>query len=334
MPLSISEVEPGMDGTVSGSFPSVTASALCGGAEPMAPEPHAELRAADLLAWRRSLIKEAGGAAADLDWLLDLAGGLPWPELQALHLHPQRRVSLSVSLKRLEELWRRHRRTAEPLQYLVGRCPWRDLELRVGPEVLIPRQETEQLVELALAMAPKKRDLRWADLGTGSGAMAVALAMALPGSPGLAVDASPAALQLAATNCRAAAVTERVLLLQSDWWEALSPWWGELDLVVANPPYIPTATLHALDPVVRDHEPWLALDGGSDGLNSLRVISAGAARALAPGGRLLVEHHHDQSEAVLALFRASGLEQVEAHHDLEGVKRFASGLRPPTDGSR
>jgi release factor glutamine methyltransferase len=295
------------------------------------------LPASDLLAWRRELLASTGGARADLDWLLDLGGGLHWPELQALHLHPHRMVWLLQPLARLEDLWRRHRRTAEPLQYLVGRCPWRDLELQVGPGVLIPRQETELLVDLAVALAPPTSGgdgLRWADLGTGCGALAVALARALPAGRGVAADASDEALTFAALNRAAAGVEERFTLMRSDWWQALKPWWGELDLVVANPPYIPTITMEDLEPVVRDHEPRRALDGGSDGLMALRTICAGADQALAPGGVLLLEHHHDQSQSVGLLLEMAGLEDVRAHRDLEGVLRFASGRQPVGGGAR
>jgi release factor glutamine methyltransferase len=297
----------------------------------------AVLPSSDLLAWRRELLANTGGARADLDWLLDLGGGLRWPELQALHLHPHRMVWLLQPLARLEELWRQHRRTAEPLQYLVGRCPWRDLELQVGPGVLIPRQETELLVDLALALAPQTSGgggLLWADLGTGCGALAVALARALPAGRGLAVDASDEALTFAALNRAAAGVEERFTLMRSDWWEALKPWWGELDLVVANPPYIPSNIVEALEAVVRDHEPRRALDGGSDGLVALRTICAGAAQALAPGGVLLLEHHHDQSQSVGLLLEMAGMEEVQAHRDLEGVRRFASGRRRSGGGTR
>ena len=297
----------------------------------------AALPASSLLAWRRALLASTGGTSADLDWLLDLGGGVRWPELQALHLHPERMVRLAQPLARLEELWRRHRRTAEPLQYLVGRCPWRDLELQVGPGVLIPRQETELLVDLALALVPPTSGgvgLLWADLGTGCGPLAVALARALPAGRGLAVDASDEALTFAALNRAAAGVEERFTLMRSDWWEALKPWWGELELVVANPPYIPSITVEGLEPVVRDHEPRSALDGGSDGLAALRTITAGASQALAPGGVLLLEHHHDQSQSVGLLLELAGLVEVQAHRDLEGVRRFASGRRTVGGGTR
>ena len=274
------------------------------------------------LAWRRRQLA-LGGSPAAFDWLVDLAGGLSWQRQQQLRLHPQQPVRLTCALPRLEALWRRHLETAEPLQYLVGRCPWRDLELAVAPGVLIPRQETELLVELALALAPAS-PARWADLGTGSGCLALALALAWPLSRGMAVDRSPAALQQAVHNLEQGGVSERVQVRQGSWWQPLRPWWGALELVVSNPPYIPTAVWAGLDPVVREHEPALALDGGVDGLDALRTIVEGAAVALAPGGLLLLEHHYDQSDAVMALLTEAGLKQVQHHADLEGQRRFAS----------
>jgi release factor glutamine methyltransferase len=288
------------------------------------------IAAAELLAWRRRLLA-AGDGGPELDWLLEFAGGLSREARRQLQLQPQQPVQLRASLAVLEQLWWRHRHGAEPLQYLVGCCPWRDLDLAVAPGVLIPRQETELLVDLALQRLPSVPEpaLHWADLGTGSGCLAVALARALPAARGFAVDLSPVALAQAAANLErwGAPAGNRLSLLCSDWWTALEPWWGQLHLVVSNPPYIPTPLLSGLDPVVRDHEPTLALDGGPDGLAAIRAILALAPRALAPGGVLLLEHHHDHSQAVLALLAAAGLEQGCAHQDLEGVWRFASAVR-------
>ena len=284
--------------------------------------------AALLLRWRRRMLA-MGGSPAAFDWLLDLGGGLRWSRLQALWSHPETKVRLTCSLEVLEALWRRHLDNHEPLQYLVGRCPWRDLELPVGPGVLIPRQETELLVDLALSLVPSDRTgLLWADLGTGSGCLAIALARSLPASRGFAVDASAEALAQAAANLERWQLRQRVTLLAGNWWQGLEPQWGRLDLVVANPPYIPSATLAGLDPVVRDHEPHLALDGGPDGLAAIRGLAAGAGRALAPAGLLLLEHHHDQSAAVGRLLVAAGLERPGVHTDLEGRERFASAWRP------
>ncbi|CAK6700922.1 peptide chain release factor N(5)-glutamine methyltransferase [Synechococcus sp. CBW1107] len=295
----------------------------------MAPSNPLRVSATALLEWRRRCLGQ-GGHAADLDWLLDLAGGVAWSELQALRLHPDRQLTLSLSLEDLAGLWNQHLATAVPLQYLVGLCPWRDLQLQVAPGVLIPRQETELLVELALALSPPTdSSLLWADLGTGSGCLALALARAWPASLGLAVDLSAEALAIARSNWQLGGVQEQITPLQGHWWEPLRPWWGRLDLVVANPPYIPSAVVDTLDPVVRDHEPRLALDGGVDGLAALRCIAANAAEALAPGGLLLLEHHHDQSAAVLALLVAAALQDVEAAADLEGNLRFALARRAP-----
>lgn len=284
-----------------------------------------------LFRWRRRLLSE-GGNPADLDWLLDQSAGLAWSALQALWLHPGRLVVLRVPLVEIERLWWRHRRDHIPLQYLVGACPWRDLEIQVSPNVLIPRQETELLPDLALEAAsrlPAGRLRRWADLGTGSGCLSLALARLFPDSRGHAVDCSPDALAQARLNLRLGLVLDRVALHLGSWWGALRPWWGRLELVVSNPPYIPTAEIQRLDPVVRLHEPWLALDGGVDGLGAIRAIALEAPRALAPGGWLLLEHHHDQAEAVRFLLQSSGLMDVESRHDLEGHRRFVQARRPP-----
>lgn len=279
-----------------------------------------------LLGWRRRQLA-LGGRAVDLDWLLDLVGGLRWVDLQRLRLVPQRVVELQCPLPSLEALWRRHLECQVPLQYLAGCCPWRDLTLAVAPGVLIPRADTELLVELAEQLVDRPPAV-WADLGTGSGCVAIALARLWPHSDGAAVDLSPAALRQARANVEGAGVGDRLALELGNWWQPLQTLWGRLELVVANPPYIPTAVWSGLDPVVRDHEPALALDGGPDGLVALRAIVAGAGEALAPGGRLVLEHHHDQSQAVTALLAAAGLEQVQAHGDLQGVRRFASACNP------
>jgi release factor glutamine methyltransferase len=283
----------------------------------------AQLTGVELLAWRRRQLG-LGGHAADLDWLLDLAGGVGWQRLQALRLQPGQALQLQRPLADLEALWARHLVTQEPLQYLVGRCPWRDLELAVAPGVLIPRAETELLVELARQCCPDQPPRNWADLGTGSSCLAVALARLWPSSRGVAVDLSPQALALAGVNLAAQGLLDRVTLLHGSWWEPLAHQAGRLDLVVANPPYIPTAVWRDLEPVVRDHEPVLALDGGADGLDAVCLIAAGAAQHLAPGGWLLLEHHHDQSPAVLALLEEALLVDACAHPDLEGTLRFAA----------
>ena len=288
----------------------------------------------ELLAWRRRQLHR-GGRAADLDWLLAMEGNLSWAELQRLRIMPESTAALDSTLLDLESLWSRHLRNHIPLQHLVGRCPWRDFDLQISPAALIPRQETELLIDFALDCLQDHDEGGcistglWADLGTGSGALAVALARALPEWHGHAVDASTAALALARINLNNLTKSGIWQLHQGSWWDPLAPWWGQFDLVVANPPYIPSQIVEALDPLVRDHEPRLALCGGEDGLESCRTIVERAPLALSPGGWLLLEHHHDQSDQVLGLMGSVGLVSCQPRSDLRGVKRFAIGRRSP-----
>ncbi|CAK27327.1 Protoporphyrinogen oxidase [Synechococcus sp. RCC307] len=284
------------------------------------------LSGSELQLWRREQLLGQQEQAAALDWLLELEAGLRWRELQASYLHPEAPVQLDCSLQRLEQIWQQHCQQQVPLQHLVGRCPWRDFELEVSPAVLIPRQETELLVELAMGcFEASDAPQRWADLGTGSGCLAVALARHWPSSCGWAVDCSREALAVARRNAAALGLLQSAALQWCEglWWQPLQPLAGQLDLVVSNPPYIPSAVVDGLEPVVRDHEPRLALDGGSDGLDALRLIIEAAPQMLAPGGWLVLEHHHDQAAAVAELLGAAGLQERRQERDLEGQMRFA-----------
>ena len=280
----------------------------------------------DLLAWRRRQLRR-GGRSVDLDWLLDLGGGVSWSELQRLLLDAEKVVAIDQPLEALEKLWVLHLEQSMPLQHLVGVCPWRDVLLEVSSAALIPRQETELLVELALAFAEGQSPRCWADLGTGSGAVAVSLCRAWPEAEGHAVDLSVDALALAEKNLKALAPQQSCRLHHGSWWVPLRAFWGQLEIVVSNPPYIPRPLIEMLDPVVRDHEPLSALVGGEDGLEAIRSLLMDAPCALAPGGVLFLEHHHDQSESVQDLMREAGLVNVSAANDLEGVARFAQGQR-------
>ena len=280
----------------------------------------------ELHIWRRQQLQINPGAASGLDWLLEMEGKVPWRALQASRLHPEQPLTIAQPLLQLANIWCQHIQQQKPLQYLVGRCPWRDLELQVDSTVLIPRQETELLVELALCVESELGETGltpWADLGCGSGCIAIALARAWPQSQGWAVDISASALKLASINATIHGVAKSINWLQGNWAEPLQFQAGKWQLLISNPPYIPSAVVNQLEPLVRNNEPRLALDGGDDGLDSIKSICKLAPMLLAPGGWLLLEHHHDQSEAVLKLLRHAGLELVEAKSDLEGTLRFA-----------
>ena len=223
------------------------------------------------------------------------------------------------------------RKGGEPVAYLVGHREFYGREFAVSPAVLIPRPETEMLVDLALAQevgvgATAKCTATGAtsilDLGTGSGCIAVTLALEIRQAEVTAVDASAAALSVARENAERLGATLR--LQQSNWFDQLA---GEtFDLIVANPPYIATTDPHLCAGDLR-HEPEPALAGGADGLDAIRQIVAGAPRHLRPRGRLWLEHGYDQAAAVHELLAAAGFDDIQQHRDVAGIVRVSGGRR-------
>ena len=238
-----------------------------------------------------------------------------------LMAHPERPLA-SGQLGRYKTLVNR-RSSSYPLPYLTGSIEFYGLEFEVTPEVLIPRPETETLVELALARQPRSV----VDVGTGSGCIAVSLAVHLPEAVVYAIEISPAALAVARRNAERHGVSERVRLMVGD---VLSPRPGLVDLIVSNPPYVPTGECALLPASIRDYEPQLALDGGPDGLAIVRRLLAQAPAVLrepdsstgVPGGGLLIEIGADQGKAARRLARANFPQaSVEVHPDLAGRDR-------------
>lgn len=229
---------------------------------------------------------------------------------------------------RFRELARR-RREGEPLAYLLGFREFHGLRLRVSPAVLIPRADTELLVDLAIRLAPP--DGRMLDLGTGSGAIAVAVAAARPDLRIVATDLSQGALAIAAGNAEACLDAGRpggpLRWLAGSWWAALPAGEPPFDLIASNPPYIAEGDPHLARGDLR-HEPAQALASGADGLAAIREIAAGARDRLAPGGWLLVEHGFEQGPAARALFEAAGLGRVASHRDAEARERVTAGRCP------
>jgi release factor glutamine methyltransferase len=216
----------------------------------------------------------------------------------------------------------------EPLQHLLGFEDFCGLRLQVTPDVLIPRPETEGLVRWAVdLLSPRERPVV-ADIGTGSGAIACALATALPGAEVLAIERSLAALVVAAHNVRALGLGGRVRLMAGDLLAPLGSLPGSLDMVVANPPYLPSALIGSLPREVSAFEPRLALDGGADGLQVLRRIIAGAPAVLASDGWLVMEIGEEQAGALASLMAAEGFIEIAARRDLRDVERYIAGRWP------
>lgn len=226
----------------------------------------------------------------------------------------------SEEVQRFEELARR-RRNGEPLAYLVGTREFYGLVLEVSPAVLIPRPETELLVELALQRVPEHQAADILDLGTGSGAIALAVAARRPRACVLAVDVSADALEIAARNCRRHGLT-RVELRQGNWFAAVGD--RRFDLIVSNPPYVAEGDGHLAEGDLR-FEPKLALVGGADGLHAIRRIVREAPAHLKPDGWLLLEHGYDQGAAVRALLVAAGFSPLVQEADLAGYVRVTGG---------
>lgn len=265
------------------------------------------------------------------------AAALPAPEARMLlrHVLDVPRVWLithdtddvpAAQAERFRALCAR-RRAGEPMAYLVGHREFMGHDFNVAPGVLIPRPDTELLVETAIAELARHAAPRALDLGTGSGAIAVSVALACPHAQVLATDRSAEALEVARQN--AARLRARVAFCQGDWYDALPGGLdgaaGVFDLIVSNPPYIAASDPHLALGDLR-FEPVQALTDGADGLGALRTIIAGAPRRLRSGGVLWVEHGWDQAEAVRALLRAGGFRNVESRRDLAGIERISGGL--------
>lgn len=232
------------------------------------------------------------------------------------------RVLTGPEAERLARLLRR-RIEGEPIAYITGEREFYGLPFHVTPDVLIPRPETELLVELALERLPANGSLL--DMGTGSGAIAVTIAHERPDATVTALDVSEAALTIARENAsRNLAPNARIAFVQSDWYSALDEH-ENFDLIVANPPYIAAGDEHLAQGDLR-FEPPHALTDHADGLSALRTIAGGAAMRLRPGGWLLMEHGYDQADAVRDILIGYGCRSVQSWRDLAGIERVTGGV--------
>ncbi|TSJ60639.1 peptide chain release factor N(5)-glutamine methyltransferase [Starkeya sp. 3C] len=249
----------------------------------------------------RALLR-AGLGLSDVDLLARADAAVPEAEAHRLRALAARRAA------------------GEPLARLVGRREFWSLDFALAPETLVPRPETETLVEAALAVFPDRAaPLAILDLGTGSGALLAALLSEYPAAFGIGVDLSPGAARQARANLESLGLGARAAILVGAWADALA---GRFDLVVSNPPYIPTMDIAVLDREVREHDPLLALDGGPKGLDAYRAIARALPGLLRPGGRAVLELGIGQEGDVAALLTAAGLApDGPARRDLAGIAR-------------
>lgn len=280
---------------------------------------------------RRALtarFKSAGIDSAELDARM-LVGAVLGLDLTGM-ITQAGRVLTSGEAFGLEDFARR-RLGGEPVARILGHKEFWGLSLQLSPATLVPRPDTETVVELALEMLRSRgtanRPLRIADLGTGSGAILLALLSELPEARGFGTDISEAALQTARDNAARAGLADRSTFIACDYATGLS---GPFDLIVSNPPYIRSADIDGLAAEVRDHDPIPALDGGADGLDAYLALIPQAAGLLAPGGVLVVEAGEGQSGPIRGLMTAAGLAPAGAPKaDLAGIQRAVAGRKLP-----
>lgn len=273
----------------------------------------------DRPALEAALCLDPASARIELQMLLQRVLDVPRAYLLA---HPERVLNKAERLAYDESLQRRLR--GEPIAHILGEREFFGLNLHVTPATLIPRPETELLVELALQLMPQGRPCRLLDLGTGSGAIALSIAHARPDAEVVAVEASTAALVVAQGNAQRLGVAN-ARFIQSNWFSALDA--GRFDLIVSNPPYIAADDAHLAQGDVR-FEPMSALASGVDGLDDIRRIIHDAPKHLAANGWLLLEHGYDQAESVRALLHANGFDEVFSEKDIAGIERASGGRIP------
>ena len=244
----------------------------------MADKQQLQVSGLQLSKWRDDAVGAAISAdvsQAEVDWLLQEIAGLEPLALRTGSFQERSEIQLKLSLQELSVLWQQRLYERLPVQYITKVTPWRHFNITVSPNVLIPRPETETLIDLVIAQETDNPIIgqgNWADLGTGSGILALGLCNAFSQAKIHAVDSSLEALSIAKINADNYGFSDRIEFYQGSWWEPLDFLKGEFSGMVSNPPYIPTSTLPELQPEVYKHEPHLALDGGNDGKTCIRHL--------------------------------------------------------------
>jgi release factor glutamine methyltransferase len=274
-----------------------------------------EERASDLLRSAKQALERQGHATPALDarLLLQAAAGLT---REALIADPDRPVAADAAARYRAFIDRRL--TGEPVSRILGVREFYGRVFTVTPATLDPRPDTETLIEAALSFMPAERSCRLIDLGTGTGAIALTLLAERPLAEAVLTDISTQALAVARANAESLGIVARASFVETNWFADVT---GRFDLILSNPPYIPTAILPTLEPDVRDFDPRSALDGGPDGLEPYREIAARAPFFLAPQGRVIVEIGEGQALEIEDIFKASGLVPAARWKDLAGHVR-------------
>ena len=279
----------------------------------------------EFLYWKKKQLSK-GGDQQSFALLIDCIGGISSSDLNLISINPEGNLYLKQNLEFLESIWNEHLLKSCPIQYLCEITFWRDLKLKVSNKVLIPRPETELIVDIVCNLFRKKSEkLFFAELGTGSGAISIALALAYPLSKGVATDIDQDAIEIATKNYINSSKQSNLKFYCGNWWSPLEDFKGKLDLAISNPPYIPKDTYEKLPKEVKNFEPKVALFGGEDGLKHIREIIQKAPLFLKEKGWLILENHFDQGEKVKQLLIKNKFTSTEIVKDLSGIGRFTIG---------
>ena len=279
----------------------------------------------EFLFWKKKQLLK-GGDQQSFSVLLDCLGGISTSDQNLLNINPEGNLYLKKNLDFLESVWDEHLLKSHPIQYLCGIAYWRDLKLKVSNNVLIPRPESELIVDIVFKIYGKKSEkLFFAELGTGSGAISIALALAYPSWVGIATDIDQDVLEIATENFKNSSRQSNLSFYCGHWWTPLEKFKGKFELAISNPPYIPQDTYEELPQEVKNFEPKIALLGGEDGLKHIREIIKKAPLFLKEKGWLILENHFDQGEKVKQLLLKNKFTSIEIVNDLSGIGRFTIG---------
>jgi len=283
------------------------------------------ISAKEFLLWKKKQLHK-GGDIKSFELLLDLIAGISVDEINLIKINSDKQLNLKKNLDYLESIWEKHIFDSVPIQYLCGFTFWRNLKLKVSNKVLIPRSETELIVDIVLKIFKNKsQKLIFAELGTGSGAISISLSLERPLWQGIATDIDKYALDIASKNFKYSSKQSNLKFVVGHWWNPLEKFKGNLDLVISNPPYVPKKVYERLPREVKNFEPKLALIGGEDGLEHIREIIKYAPIYLKKNGWLIIENHFDQSPKIKQMFFENGFTSVEVFEDFSGIGRFTFG---------
>ena len=284
-----------------------------------------EISTKELFLWIKDIKKNKQGID-DFYLLLDLLGGISKSELLLLKINAQEKVNLNIDLFSLKKKWQEYIKLSKPIQYISGSSYWRNFKFELTNDVLIPRVETEQIVEIASNIFDyEDKKIIFADLGTGSGTISISLVVENSNWKGLATDIDINAIQVAQKNHKKICSESNINFYCGNWWEPLKKYSGRINLAISNPPYIPRSVYEKLPSSVKDFEPKIALYGGEDGLYHIQQIISDAPKFLVKGGWLILENHFDQSKKIKNLLRDYGFNSLKTINDTFGIGRFTIG---------